>query len=149
MKLEQEIRQEKFKSEYHKLIVNISFTGSWLSLKMSEYMKPFKLTIQQYNILRILRGQHPEPATVNLLIERMIDKMSNASRIVDKLLAKKLAERSSCRNDRRCVDVIITNKGLKLLGKIDNHAEEWGSQFTKLSIKESKELNRLLDKLRG
>ncbi|MEO8666606.1 MAG: MarR family transcriptional regulator, partial [Ignavibacteria bacterium] len=66
MKLEQEIKQDKFNSEYHKLIVNITFTGSWLTMKSSEYMKPFSLTIQQYNILRILRGQHPEPATVNL-----------------------------------------------------------------------------------
>lgn len=149
MKLEQEIRQKKFSSEYQKLIVNITFTGSWLTMKNSEYMKPFKLTIQQFNILRILRGQHPEPATVNLLIERMLDKMSNASRIVDKLHVKKLAERTSCLNDRRCVDVRITEKGLKLLKRMDELEEKWEREFKKISVKEAKELNRLLDKLRG
>lgn len=149
MKLEKEIKQEKFTSEYQKLNVNIIFTGSWLTMKNSENMKPFNITIQQYNILRILRGQHPEPATVNLLIERMLDKMSNASRIVDKLLAKKLAERKSCSNDRRCVDVIITDKGLKMLSKIDDLFEKWECELKNISVKEAKELNRLLDKLRG
>ena len=149
MELEKEIKQEKFKNEYQKLIVNITFTGNWLAMKTSENMKPFKLTIQQYNILRILRGQYPQPATVNLLIERMLDKMSNASRIVDKLVAKKLAERKSCKDDRRCVDVIISDKGLMLLEKIDKQEKEWESQFSNLNAKEAKELNRLLDKLRG
>ncbi len=76
-------------------------------------LKPFKITTQQYNVLRILRGQHPNPASINLIIERMLDKMSNASRIVDKLVAKKLADRKVCPEDRRMVDVLITDKGIK------------------------------------
>ncbi|MEO6695905.1 MAG: MarR family transcriptional regulator [Ignavibacteria bacterium] len=149
MKLELEIKQKSFKSEYHKLAVNLVYTGNWVGAKSSYQLKQHKLTLQQYNLLRILRGQYPNPATVNLLIERMLDKMSNASRIVDRLLAKKLVERKTCSDDRRCVDVIITQKGLQLLEKIDTLEKGWLSQFKDLSSKEALELNRLLDKLRG
>lgn len=149
MKLEEEIQQTAFSNEYHKLIVNLIYTGNWVSLRGSEMLKPFNITSQQFNVLRILRGQYPKPATVNLIIERMLDKMSNASRIVDKLVAKKLAERKACPNDRRCVDVIITEKGMKLLEKTDKITNEWENHFKNLNLKESKELNRLLDKLRG
>ena len=83
MKLEKEITQKKFDNEYHKAAVNILFTYSWLNLKNSKFFREFGISPQQFNILRILRGQYPGPATVNLLIERMLDKMSNASRLVD------------------------------------------------------------------
>jgi len=149
MKLEEEIKQKSFKNEYHKLVVNLVYTGNWVGAKNSDQLKQHKLTLQQYNLLRILRGQYPNPATVNLLIERMLDKMSNASRIVDRLLAKKLVERKTCSNDRRCVDVIITQKGLQLLEKIDLLEKDLNNEFKNLSIKEAKELNKLLDKLRG
>lgn len=149
MKLEDEIKQKSFKNEYHKLIVNLFFTGSWLNFRSYEMLKPFKLTTQQYNILRILKGQYPDPATVNLLIDRMLDKMSNASRIVDRLVAKNLAERKACLKDRRCVDVIITDKGLKLLDKISEKEIELEKKLNNLTNKEAKEINRLLDKLRG
>ncbi len=88
MKIEDEIKQDKFKSEYQKLAINLIFTGNWINSKNAELLKPYKLTSQQYNLLRILRGQYPKPVTVNLLIERMLDKMSNASRIVDRLVKK-------------------------------------------------------------
>jgi len=149
MKLEEEIKQKSFRTEFHKLAVNMIYTGNWVGANSSEQLKQHKLTLQQYNLLRILRGQYPNPATVNLLIERMLDKMSNASRIVDRLLAKKLVERKTRPDDRRCVDVIITQKGLQLLEKIDTLEKEWNNQFKNLNIKEAKELNRLLDKLRG
>ena len=148
MRLEDEIKQKSFKSEHQKLVVNLLLTGSWVSFKSYEMLKPFKLTTQQYNILRILRGQHPNPATVNLLIERMMDKMSNASRIVDRLVLKKLVERKLKADDRRCVDVLITDKGLKLLEKIEEQEKVFETRFNSLTIKEAKELNRLLDKLR-
>ena len=149
MRLEDEIKQQSFRSEYQKLVVNLIFTGSWMSFRTHEMLKPFKLTTQQYNILRILRGQHPNPATVNLLIERMMDKMSNASRIVDRLVIKKLVERKLKADDRRCVDVLITDKGLKLLDKIGESEKLFENQFEVLTVKEAKELNKLLDKLRG
>lgn len=149
MKLESEIKQEKFRSEYQKLAINILYTGGWLSLKNHGMLKPFNLTIQQYNILRILKGQHPNPATVNLLIERMMDKMSNASRIVDRLEEKELVVRKQKSDDRRCVDVMITAKGIKLLEKIKSTEEEFEENFKHLTLKEAKTLNDLLDKLRG
>ncbi|MDQ3022201.1 MAG: MarR family transcriptional regulator [Bacteroidota bacterium] len=149
MRLEDEIKQQSFRSEYHKLVVNMFFTGSWLNFRSFEMLKPFKLTPQQFNILRILKGQFPNPATVNLLIERMLDKMSNASRIVDRLVAKKLVERKTCIKDRRCVDVRITEKGITLLEKIAENESKFEKQFSNLSIAEAKKINTLLDKLRG
>jgi len=149
MKLEEEIKQKKFDSEFHKLAVNLLFTGNWMHQRISTDLKRYGLTLQQFNVLRILRGQHPEPVTVNLLIERMLDKMSNASRIVDKLVSKELAERKTCPVDRRAVDVKITQKGLTLLKKIAEIVPEWEKAMKTVSFQEAKTLNGLLDKLRG
>jgi len=149
MKLEEEIKQKRFSSEYEKLNVNILFTGNRINLVNTKNLKPYSLTLQQYNVLRILRGQYPNPATVNLLIERMLDKSSNASRIVDKLLAKGFLTRKICKKDRRSVDVIITEKGLNLLKKIDGYQTEWHRKLNTLNREEAKKLNFLLDKLRG
>jgi len=107
------------------------------------------LTIPQFNVLRILRGQHPKPSTINLLIERMLDKSSNASRIVDKLEEKKLVERKQCLGDRRAVDVFISESGLVLLNEIHIHFNKWESSIKKLDEEESSQLNFLLDKLRS
>ena len=149
MKLEEEIKQSKFRNEYHKLAVNIFYTYSWLLNLQTQLFKKFKITSNQYNILRILRGQHPNPATINLLKDRMIDKMSDASRLVERLRKKGLVKRELCKNDRRRVDVVITDKGLKLLSDIDKLNDEYDSFFRNLSVTESKTLNDLLDKLRG
>lgn len=149
MKLEDEIKQKKFNNEYEKLVVNILYTGNWMNLENTKNMKTLGLTLPQYNVLRILRGQHPNPATVNLLIDRMLDKSSNASRIVDRLLIKGLLTRRICKKDRRSVDVVITEKGLALLKKIDALQPKWREKFEILSADEAKNLNFLLDKLRG
>lgn len=149
MKLEDEIKQKKFKDEYEKLVVNILFTGNWMNLTNAKNLKPLGLTLPQYNVLRILRGQHPKPATVSLIIDRMLDKSSNASRIVDRLLKKNLVVRKICKNDRRSVDVLITGKGLELLKKIDEESKKWNQAYKTLNIEEAKKLNFLLDKIRG
>jgi DNA-binding MarR family transcriptional regulator len=149
MEIDDEIKQGKFRSEYQKLIINVGFTSSWMERVASCKLKNFKLTPQQFNVLRILRGQRGNPATINLLTERMIDKSSNASRLVDKLVKKNLVNRQECPSDRRQVDVMITEKGLYLLSKIDKEEEQWLGEFKGLSVAEAKELNRLLDKLRG
>ncbi|MBK6538280.1 MAG: MarR family transcriptional regulator [Ignavibacteria bacterium] len=149
MKIEDEIKQDKFKSEYQKLAINLIFTGNWINSSNAELLKPYKLTSQQYNLLRILRGQYPKPVTVNLLIERMLDKMSNASRIVDRLVKKNLVLRKSCPEDRRRVDIVITDKGMKLLDKIDLDEDKWEKRFENLTAKEATELNNFLDRLRG
>ena len=149
MKIEDEIKQDKFKSEYQKLAINLIFTGNWINSSNAELLKPYKLTSQQYNLLRILRGQYPNPVTVNLLIERMLDKMSNASRIVDRLVKKNLVLRKSCPEDRRRVDIVITDKGMKILEKIDLDEDKWEKRFVNLTAKEATELNNFLDRLRG
>jgi DNA-binding MarR family transcriptional regulator len=148
MKLEDEIKQSKFKNEYHKLGVNIIYTANWLTLHHSKRCKEHDITPEQFNLLRILRGQYPEPATVNLLIERMLNKMSNASRLVEKLRKKGLVERLICKEDRRACDVIISKNGLDLLSKIDKEEGEWNKLISHISENEAKNLNKLLDKLR-
>lgn len=149
MKLEEEIRQPKFNDEYHKLMVNLMFTGSWLNIRQIHFFKKYDLSLQQYNIMRILRGQYPQPASVNLLIERMLDKMSNASRLVDKLHAKGLVDRKKNKDDKRQVDVVLSKKGLKLLDTLDNDIKNLESQLMKLDRKEAVLLSDLLDKMRG
>ncbi len=148
MEIEKEIKQKKFSSEYQKLLINIMFTSSWLSNNQSKVFKPFGISPQQYNILRILRGQLPNPASVSLLQDRMIDKMSNASRLVDKLKMKHYVVRKECQEDRRQVDIVITEKGLNLLIKIDKEVEMAETNYKSITVAEAKELNRILDKLR-
>ena len=115
MKIEDAIKQSKFENEYHKVHVNILFTAAYLNQLVATTLKPYNLTGPQFNVLRILRGLHPEPATIKLITARMIDKMSNASRLVEKLKQKGYVERIACEEDRRRVNVTITAKGLDLL----------------------------------
>ncbi len=112
-------------------------------------LKPYGISLQQFNILRILRGMHPEPASIKLLTERMIDKMSNASRLVDKLAVKGLVVRTGCDSDRRRVDVQITDKGLDLLEEASGIVQTTMHEaFNKLSVEETVLLNDLLDRMR-
>ncbi len=147
--LEAEIQQPRFKSEHNKCIVNLIYTHNFFHQKQLAFFKPYEITIPQFNILRILRGQYPEPATVNLLIERMLDKSSNASRIIDKLESKELVERRQSAADRRAVDVYISSKGLELLARIDEGLGSWEQESNLLSEEECKQLNQLLDRMRG
>jgi DNA-binding MarR family transcriptional regulator len=148
MKLTEAIKQDRFKNEMHKAVVNILYTSSWLNYTQSAVFKDFGLTMKQFNILRILKGQYPKAATVNLLIDRMIDKSSNASRIVDKLVEKGYVERKTCPEDRRRVDVIISEAGMKIVDQATKKLDESETFRDSLSEKEAQELNRLLDKLR-
>jgi len=149
MEISKEIKQEKFRNEHHKMLINIFFTSSWLSSKHSCRLKPYGISVQQYNILRILRGQHPTPVTINLLIDRMLDKNSNASRLVEKLRLKKLVERAVSTDDRRAVNVIITQKGLALLTELDKLEEIFLKELKSITAKEAELLSSLLDKLRS
>jgi DNA-binding MarR family transcriptional regulator len=148
MEIGREIKQERFKNEHQKMLINIFFTSSWLSSKHSCTLKPYGISVQQYNILRILRGQHPTPVTINLLIDRMLDKNSNASRLVEKLRLKKLVERAVSSDDRRAVNVVITQKGLSLLLELDKQEEQFLKELKNLSAKEAELVSSLLDKLR-
>lgn len=149
MKLEQEIQQKEFKSEMQKMIVNIIYTSNWISLKFTQALKHYDISMQQYNVLRILRGQKGCPATVNSITERMLDKSSNASRLVDKLKAKELLERRECPNDRRAVDILITEKGLALLRELDKEMAHLEDTMKNLSEEEMRIINDALDKLRS
>mgnify|MGYP002777666688 CR=1 FL=1 len=150
MSIENDIKQlTSFRSPYHRALVNLMYTNNWICAEHSRMLKKYDLTLQQYNVLRILRGQHPKPVRVLDITERMLDKMSNASRLVDKLLTKKLLQRTECPNDRRAVDVVITEKGLELLRKLDDVMDAQDNRFAALSEEEADLLSHLLDKLRG
>ena len=149
MRLEDEIKTAKFQNPRHKVAVNLIFTCNWLCEYETKRLKLHNLTMQQFNILRILRGQQPQPATVKLLRERMIDKSSDASRIVDKLLGKGLVNRAICREDRRQCDIMITKKGLSLLTEIDKETANYDRFFSNLPDAELIILSDLLDRLRG
>ena len=149
MSLEQDIKQEKFHNEFEKAAVNVLFTASWLSNINSSRLKPHGITPEQYNVLRILRGSHPKALMLAEVTCRMIDKNSNATRLVEKLRQKGLLKREICENNRRQVDISITEKGLAVLKKIDNEAEAWLESLKIISKQEALDLNRILDKLRG
>lgn len=151
MSIETDIKQATpFKTPYHRVMVNLIFTSNWVADSQMRLLKPFGLTIQQYNVLRILRGQHPNPVKVSDITERMLDKMSNASRLVDKLVAKALVLRTECPSDRRAVDVVITDSGMALLKRLDVHQAEWDkAQHCKLTEDEAVHLSQLLDRLRA
>ena len=149
MGIAEDIKQKKFKNEFSKAVINLLFTNSWLNEKQSKFFKQHDLTMAQYNVLRILRGQHPTPVTVNLIIDRMLDRMSNASRIVDKLEKKGLVVRTQCKKDRRAVDVLISDEGLRILEFLDKELQSWEDGMKNLSEDECAQLNQLLDKMRG
>lgn len=150
MRLEEEIKQVKaFSSEYNKVVVNLIYTYNWLDSSTKVFFQEFDITSQQFNILRILRGQYPNPSTINLLKERMLDKMCDASRLVERLRLKGLVERSKASSDKRAVDILITKKGDQLLSKIDLTLPVFEEKFKSLSEQEVTDLNKLLDKLRG
>lgn len=148
MSLEEEIKQQRFKSEWHKLAVNILYTHGWLVSRLSAVLKPHGLTIAQFNILRILRGQHPHPATISLLQDRMLDKMSDTSRLVERLRVKGLVERSADTADRRRVAVRITPAGLRILSTIGDFEEVLGPVSGEIPEDQAEMVNAVLDAMR-
>jgi len=149
MALEDDIRQVKFDDEFHKTAVNILYTSSWLYNLNANRLKRYDITPEQFNVLRILRGSHPKPLMLADIASRMIDKNSNATRLVEKLRQKGLVSRVVCEANRRQVDIGITLKGLRVLGIIDKASKGWTGTLRNISKAEAQELNRILDKLRG
>ena len=148
MGIDQDIRQAKFRNEYQKASVNLIYTFGWLTEKTKELFAPEDITPQQFNILRILRGS-PQPLSTLQIRERMLDKMSDTSRIVVRLIAKGLVKKATCKMDRRLVDIIITDKGKKLLERLDARQDELDGIIGNLSKKEAEVLSDLLDKIRN
>jgi DNA-binding MarR family transcriptional regulator len=148
VRLEDEIKQKSFPSPYHRMVVNIMFTGNWVQKELSAQLRPFGLSLQQHNVLSILRGQHPKPCTLGLIQERMLDRMSNATRLVDKLIEKGLVDRCQCAENRRKVDIVITGAGLDLLRQTDAMIRHIPDRYAHLSAEEAAMLGNLLDKMR-
>ena len=148
--LEEEINQKDFKNEHQKALVNIQVTSARVTGQMNKMLKPYNISIQQFNLLRILRGANPEPISIKILAERMIDKNSNASRLVEKLRKKELVERTLSAEDRRRVNVIITKEGLNVLSEASNIIEtDMFEQMRAISVEQAKQLNLALDQLRS
>lgn len=149
--IEEEIKQKKFPSIYVKTDVNLLFTAGWLQNEMSRYFKKYDLSMQQYNVLRILRGQHPKPVMLSNITERMIDKMSNATRLVEKLKQKGFVTREVSAESRRKVDIQITETGLEHMKKIDEvmNTQESPTHYAQLSKEELEFFNLILDKIRN
>lgn len=147
--IEEHLITKPIKDPYQRAFLNIMFTGVWLQQKMGQLLKPFDITEPQYNVLRILRGQQGESMNLYEVQNRMIQKMSNVSRLIDKLVAKKLVVRKECKENRRRVDLTITQKGLDLLDNIDPQIEPFFKTMQqKLSKDQAKQLGVWLDKMR-
>ena len=147
MSLEKDINQNKFRNEHQKAIINLIYTYNWMSERMKVFFDRFSITAQQFNILRILRGAGKPISTLQIR-QRMLDKMSDTSRIVDRLVLKQLVKKVICKADKRLVDISITAKGNKLLEKADKYSDEMDAVFGRLSVTEVNSLNVLLDKIR-
>ena len=147
MGIEKDIQQTNFRNEFQKMGINIIYTANWLNEKMGQILATEDITQQQYNILRILRGSDAPLSTLKIR-ERMLDKMSDTSRIVDRLIVKGLVEKTACIKDKRLVDITVSKKGLQLLEKLDSLNDHIDAVLKGVSEKEAQALNQILDKLR-
>jgi DNA-binding MarR family transcriptional regulator len=148
MSIEKDISQRKFNSEFQKVMVNMIYTHNWMMERMKLFFEKADLTPQQFNILRILRGAG-QPLSTLQIRQRMLDKMSDTSRIVDRLIKKGLTKKVICKSDRRLVDVTISEKGLKLLEKLDEMQTDLDGIVQNLDETDARQLNGLLDKIRN
>lgn len=149
MRIEDAIEVKEFPSIQQKLSINLIYTTSWADVQLQEFFGEYDLTSSQYNVLRILRGQHPNPVTTAVIRDRMIHRNAGASRLVDRLVKKGLATKATCATDRRLVDVSITKEALDILSKMDAERHRIDAIYSALNGREIKQLNDLLDKLRG
>lgn len=148
MKIEEEIQQSKFRNAHQKAVVNLIYTTSWLQNKQLDFFKPFGITPQQFNILRILKGQHPKSISATEIKNRMLDKNSDVSRLLDRLALKKFITKNVCPLDKRASDVTISENGLRILTQIEVESKKMDDLIC-LSKTEAEQLSKLLDKCRG
>lgn len=144
-----ETKVPSYESAYHEAIVNVSYTHNWCNDKVKQAVSPYDITSQQFNVLRILRGQFPNPSTINFVKSRMLDKMCDASRIVDRLVHKDLVIKNISNYDKRAVDILINDKGLNLLKRIDHEVSLSAILSSNITQEEAEQLIALLDKARG
>lgn len=148
MRIDEEIKQRKFKSANQKAIINLIYTTNWITAKQHEFLKPFGITGQQFNILRILKGQYPKSISGTEIKSRMLDRNSDISRLLDRLNLKKLITKNVCPQDKRAFDVVITSSGLDLLATLEKEPKVM-TKLLHLSEAEAEQLSDLLDKARG
>lgn len=147
-RIEEEIQQKKFKNPHQKAVINLIYTANWLQNKHQGFFKSYGITGQQFNILRILKGQHPNSISATAIKGRLLDRNSDVSRLLDRLAAKNLLIKKACPQDKRASDVFITPEGLDLLKEIDKHQRHIDNVLA-LSEEEAQQLSDLLDKSRG
>ena len=148
MGIEKDIQQSCFRNEFQKMGINLIYTANWLNEKMAHILENEEITQQQYNILRILRGSECPLSTLKIR-ERMLDKMSDTSRIVDRLIAKGLVEKNACLKDKRLVDITISKTGRVLVDKLDQFNDQIDAVLKGVDEKEAQTINQLLDKIRS
>lgn len=148
MGIEKDIQQSRFRNAHQKAAINLIYTLAWIRDKTKCIFETEDITPQQFNILRILRGSYPQPLSTLQIRERMLEKMSDTSRIVDRLIAKGLVKKITCKSDRRLVDVVITDKGKKLLERLDTRQDDIDGVLGNLSEKDANLLSDLLDRIR-
>lgn len=150
MIIEEELKITKKLPECKRALLNLLFTGNWINDEITSILKPFDISTQQFNVLRILKGMKGKPSSLQTIQQRMISKMSNTTRLVDKLIKKGYVQREQCEDNRRKVDITITEEGIKALDTINHEVEKAESTMTeKLTNKELEKLNMLLNKLRN
>ena len=147
MGIEQDIQQPNFRNEFQKMGINLLFTANWLNEQINKMLAEQGITQQQYNILRILRGSSTPLSTLKIR-ERMLDKMSDTSRIVDRLIAKELVMKSTCEKDKRLVDITLSPKGLDLVDQLDQYNERIDALLKGINESEAQMMNQILDKIR-
>ena len=148
MGIEKDIQQPNFRNEYQKMGINLLYTANWLNENIGKFLDQEEITQQQYNILRILRGSEVPLSTLQIR-ERMLDKMSDTSRIVDRLIVKELVAKSTCPADKRLVDITLTEKGSALVEKLDQLNDQIDGLLKGVTENEAKTINEILDKLRS
>ena len=149
MRIEEAIQQKRpFRNEWQRAVVNLIFTTNWLTDHIREHLKPFGITLQQYNVLRILKGAG-KPISTSDIRERLLDKMSDTSRMVDRLCQKGLVTRATCPGDKRLVDVMLSETGEQLLTELDGYNSQMDNILHNLTAAEVQQLNELLDKIRN
>ncbi len=149
MGLEKDINQYKFRNQQQKAIINLLYTHNWVMERIKKFVAEENITPQQYNMLRILRGSYPTPLSTLQIRDRMLDKMSDTSRIVDRLILKNLVKKTVSSADKRLVDVVITEQGQAVLQRLDEKNIEMDNVINHLDENEMTQLNVLLDKIRG
>lgn len=148
MQIEQEIQQTNFTNPFHKAVLNVKFTANWLSGISLPIFKKYGISEEQFNVLRILKGQYPTPSSLQLITERMLNRMSNVTRLVEKLRINGYVTREICPENRRRVNILITNQGLELLEQVSPEIDNALNGENQLTDTEIDTLNQLLDKIR-